>query len=100
MRKVSGVDDVMVKRKEQLLRGNGNITAFFAPVDGMYTCYQRAFKGDQREQMQMKKVDLKLYQSHIMSPVPDPKVLDDHFNKKSRYTSDLGNLQTKLGASR
>jgi hypothetical protein len=39
-----GIDDIVEKRKKFLLRGNGNITGFYGPVDGMVSSYQQNFK--------------------------------------------------------
>ena len=44
MKRDKGMDDIIANRKKFLLRGNGNVTGFYDPPEGIVSSYQQQFK--------------------------------------------------------
>lgn len=90
-----GIDDIVEKRKKFLLRGNGNITGFYNPVDGMVSSYQQSFKPCKSTKA-IHRTAGNLYTSSIMTVTPDPALFKKQQDKKMKMTSDLEMIGKKF----
>lgn len=89
-----GLDGVIQNRKKFLLRGNGNITGFYNPPDGMVSSYQAAFKSCKSTKTIQKTAGNK-YTSSIMTVTPDPNTYKQQNDRSTKMKTDLGQLTQK-----
>ena len=93
--------DYTIQRKKLLLRGNGNITGFFDPVDGKVSSYQTCYKGQANSaQMQARPIELDLYASGAVTVSPDPYLLSSAKKREQQATERLERIAARKNLSR
>jgi hypothetical protein len=90
-----GLDDVTANRKKFLLRGNGNITGFYDPPEGMVSSYQTQFKGCKSTKAITRPAAYN-YTSSIMTVTPDPGLYKRQIEKQDRMKADLTKSHKKF----
>lgn len=94
-KKGRGLDHIIEDRKKFLLRGNGNVTGFFDPPEGMITTYQNAFKACKSTKA-FQNTNGHIYTSSIMTVTPDPGYQKKQTEKADRLRADLTSTFKKL----
>lgn len=93
--KDKGIDNIIEDRKKFLLRGNGNITGFYSPPDGMVSSYQANYKPCKSTKA-VQKTAGKIYTSSIMTVTPDPALTQKQDVRHKMLKQDLKDVDKKL----
>lgn len=93
--KDKGLDNIIEDRKKFLLRGNGNITGFYNPPDGLVSSYQATYKPCSPTKA-VQKAAGKIYTSSIMTVTPDPALAEKQDIKYKMLKQDLKDVDKKL----
>ena len=94
-KKDKGMDDIIANRKKFLLRGNGNITGFYDPPEGMVSSYETQFKTCKSTKA-MPRTGVYNYTSSIMTVTPDPTQFKKQGIKHENMKKDMDNTHKKL----
>lgn len=93
--KNKGMDDIIQNRKKFLLRGNGNITGFYNPPEGMVSSYQTSFKPS-KSSMLIQRTAGNMYTSSIMTVTPDPNLFQRAVQKQDKLREDVLEADKRL----
>lgn len=78
-----------------LLRGNGNITGFYSPVDGMVSSYQSNFKPTKASK-NIQRTSGNVYVSSIMTVTPDPRMFTNQKRKAEEIKASISEIDKNL----
>lgn len=78
-----------------LLRGNGNITGFYSPVDGLVSTYQNNFKPTKASK-KVQRTSGNAYVSSIMTVTPDPRMFKNQQRRVDNMKESLNQVDKKL----
>lgn len=92
--KKTGVDDIINARKKLLLRGNRNITSFYAAPEGIVSSYMLEYKAN-KVTKNVPRTNGRTYMSNVMTLTPDPHLLKKVSKKIEEMKSDLKHVNEK-----